>query len=68
MISLVDLTATTSTERRQQRLRDAIAQIGADIAEGTCRLSRVELQQVIELCRDYGLPLEAARVRRWMMR
>lgn len=63
--TLVCLDQATVAERRQ-RLRDAIAKMAIAIAEGECTPTRDELNAVAALCTEYFLPVELARVRRWM--
>lgn len=54
----------TITDRRE-RVRDKIATTAAAIANGE-RISHAELNAILELCQKYFLPVEAARVMRWM--
>lgn len=63
--TLLDLDHTTISQRRQ-RLRTAIAKMATAIADGECTPTRVELEAVAALCTEYFLPVELARVRRWM--
>lgn len=62
---IIDLGVYQAFERRQ-RLRERIARMGAAIAAGEIHPSRVELDQVIGFCVEYFLPVEAAKVARWM--
>lgn len=61
-IALADATFAA----RQQRLRDAVAKLAAAIVAGDRIPSKVELEAVVGFCQDYALPLEAARVSRWL--
>lgn len=61
---LVDLDYATITDRRE-RVREKIATTAAAIANGE-RISHAELNAILELCQKYFLPVEAARVMRWM--
>lgn len=63
--TLLDLDHTTIAQRRQ-RLRDAIAKMAPAIAAGECTPTRVELEALVLLCNEHFLPVEAARVMRWM--
>lgn len=56
----------TAVAQRRQRLRDAIAKMATAIANGDCTPSRVELEALVLLCQEQFLPVEAARVMRWM--
>lgn len=67
MIPIIDGRDTTIAQRRQ-RLREAIAQIAEAIATEGAVPSRVDLNQILGLCQEYFLPVEAARVQRWMGR
>lgn len=58
--------ATDTTERRL-RLRTAIERMSAAILAGECEPPTVDdLRALAELCNEHFLPVEAARVRRWM--
>lgn len=62
---------TSNTEtivERRQRLRAGIAKMAEAIANEGYAPSQVELDRLIELCQEYFLPVEAARVKRWMGR
>lgn len=50
----------------RQQLRECIAKMAEAIATGECHPLRVELEALIQICYDHFLPVEAARVRRWM--
>lgn len=63
--TLADLDPTTIADRRQ-RLREAIAKMATAIANGDCTPSRVELEAILVMCHEHFLPVEAARVLRWM--
>jgi hypothetical protein len=69
-MQLVNFTDTTTILERQRRLRDAVekwaTQLADDDEEET--LSRPELEALVGLCEEYFLPVEAARVRRWLAR
>jgi hypothetical protein len=56
---------TTFAARRQQ-LRECIAKMATAIANGDCTPERVELEVLVLICQEHFLPVEAARVRRWM--
>jgi hypothetical protein len=56
---------TTFAARRQQ-LRECIAKMATAIASGDCTPERVELAALVQICQEHFLPVEAARVRRWM--
>jgi hypothetical protein len=61
-----DLDHATTAERRQ-RLREAVAKMATAIDTGECDPpTRAELEAVAALCTEYFLPVELARVRRWM--
>lgn len=55
----------TPIERRRN-LAKAVAQLALAIAAGELRPEPVELQALAAICDDMQLPIEAARVRRWM--
>ncbi len=57
--------ASTIAARRQQ-LRECIAKMADAIAAGACDPVDVELQALVQICEEHFLPVEAARVRRWM--
>jgi hypothetical protein len=58
---------TALTRGQQQRLADSIARMAESIASGRCRPPSLDaLQRIADLCDEYFLYAEAARVRRWM--
>lgn len=65
MSPIADVTDATFTAR-QQRLRERVDTLADRIAAGEDVLSSVELEILIGFCQEYFLPVEAARVRRWM--
>lgn len=64
--TLADLDYTTFTARRE-RARASVTRWADRIAAGVYWPSAAELIALVELCEDHFLPVEAARVRRWMM-
>ena len=55
-----------SDQARRRRLAECIAKMAAAIAAGECTPTRMELLALAQICREHGLLMEAARVRRWM--
>lgn len=47
-------------------LRAAVKNLGEAIARGECTPQLVELEALALICEDKGLPVEAARVQRWI--
>jgi hypothetical protein len=59
--------SSSSFRGQQQRLADSIARMADSIASGRCRPpNRAALQRIADLCDEWYLDPEAARVRRWM--
>jgi hypothetical protein len=50
----------------RRRLKAAIAKLALAIANGEVTPLPLELQALAEICETENLPIEAARVRRWM--
>jgi len=64
-LSLV-VTAPVFTRRRED-LRHAVDELAEQLAAGAIRMDAVELEALALICaEDYFLPIEAARVRRWI--
>jgi hypothetical protein len=59
--------SSSSSSDQRQRLADSIARMADSLASGRCRPpSRATLQRIADLCDEWYLDPEAARVRRWM--
>ena len=63
--TLTDLDYTTIADRRE-RVRASVTQWTDRVAAGAYVPSAGELAAVAALCTEYFLPVELARVRRWM--
>lgn len=63
MITAVDLPTFAA---RRNRLRSAITQFMAAIVAGEVTPIPAELEALAQLCDEQFLPVEAARVRRWI--
>lgn len=51
---------------QRARLAEAVDKVALAIVAGTCVPDALELQILAELCDLFQLPLEAARIRRWL--
>jgi hypothetical protein len=56
----------TSLTVDRRRLQEAVAKLGEALATGEVKPSPGELQALAAVCDANRLPIEAARVRRWM--
>lgn len=65
MSPMADVTDATFAARRE-RLRASVARWADRIAAEAYYPAPDELTAVVALCQEYFLPVEAARVRRWM--
>jgi len=52
----------------RQRFVEMINKLGTAIANGECTPELGELEALVLICEDRQLPIEAARVRRWLGR
>jgi hypothetical protein len=59
------LLVTPFRDLRRERLRNAVAAKERAIASGEAP-DPIELEPLAQLCVDHFLPVEAARVRRWI--
>ncbi len=50
----------------RKRLAKCIGELGDAIAKGECVPTALELKALAQVCDEHQLPMEAARVRRWM--
>jgi len=57
---------TPFRDLQRERLRNAVTGLGAAIASGEVTPTPGELEALAQICVDHFLPVEAARVRRWM--
>jgi hypothetical protein len=48
------------------RLRECVGKLAIAIANGECTPQLIELQALVEICEARELPIEAARIRRWI--
>jgi hypothetical protein len=53
-------------DRRRGDLRDAVGRMATAIAAGEIHMDRTELEALAQICEEHFLPVEAARVRRWI--
>lgn len=65
MTELLDRADLATAMPRRQRLREGIAKFATAIANGERTVTRPERDAIVDLCRDYFLPVEAACVMRW---
>lgn len=59
-------TGPLSLHTDPRRLAQCVAELGAAIASGEVTPEWMELQALALICDENKLPIEAARVRRWM--
>jgi hypothetical protein len=55
-----------AADDRRARLAEAIGKLALAIVADTCEPDIVELRILAQLCDEHQLPVEAARIRRWM--
>lgn len=53
-------------DRRRLELRDAVTRLAIAIAHGEVTPQPIELEALAQICAEHFLPVEAARIRRWI--
>jgi hypothetical protein len=53
-------------DRRRGDLREAVGRMATAIAHGEIAPTPCELEALAQICAEHFLPVEAARIRRWI--